>query len=191
MVGLVLNRAIGHSGNQQQRADRFKADRQFVRRTILVRYHFGVSCVGENGRHVAGLGERIGNDCVSYEDIVALAGLTEAGIHAIVSADDVVDDDNPRVKIQTSPIHGLGVFTAQFVDALVDLGYARVSGHRTPMGRYLNHSDQPNARVVRHGDDLVVRSVTYIARGEEVTVDYRQVVFVNLEAPARWRISCI
>lgn len=84
-------------------------------------------------------------------------------------------------KIDNSPIEGKGVFLTAGADAGFVVGPARIQGKRTPLGRYTNHSVDPNARMVLlpNGDvNLVLLRDVFGCRGgtngEEVTIDYRQ-----------------
>lgn len=89
-------------------------------------------------------------------------------------------------KIANSFIDGKGIFaTADF--AIGDMiGPARISGKRTVLGRYTNHSKNPNAKFVI-GDEkniyLIANSKILGCRGgfngDEITVDYREAVKLN------------
>ena len=57
------------------------------------------------------------------------------------------------LTIKESGIHGLGIFTTEFIDIEVDLGIAHINlpgfpqGFcRTPLGGFYNHSDNPNVQ---------------------------------------------
>ncbi len=67
------------------------------------------------------------------------------------------------------------------------IGPARIDGRRTPLGRYLNHADRPNAVMRPRGRDLHVYVVLSVGRRRELTVDYAQVLAINAEAPSEWR----
>jgi len=86
-----------------------------------------------------------------------------------------------KIKLGDSPIQGTGVFLTADAIPFEILGPARVQGMRTPLGRYTNHSRNPNAKMVLrpNGDvDLValreIRGCRGGEDGEEVTIDYRQ-----------------
>lgn len=89
-----------------------------------------------------------------------------------------------KMKISKSCIQGKGVFVTSPVIADEVIAPARVKGKRTPAGRYTNHSPKPNAKMVLldNGDINLVASTNIDGcygggNGEEVTVDYRQVIF--------------
>lgn len=86
-----------------------------------------------------------------------------------------------KIKTGQSAIQGTGIFlTADAAPGEV-LGHARLAGMRTPLGRYTNHSCNPNARMelLPNGDVQLVASRGISGckggdDGEEVTIDYRQ-----------------
>ena len=84
-------------------------------------------------------------------------------------------------KTGQSPIQGIGIFLTADCSAGYVVGPARLSGMRTPLGRYTNHSPTPNTRMEKtpNGDIYLVltRDVAGCRGGEdgeEVTIDYRQ-----------------
>lgn len=91
-----------------------------------------------------------------------------------------------KVKLGESPIQGNGVFLTAGACAGEVLGPARLSGFRTPLGRYTNHSVTPNARMelLPNGDIQLValREIKGCAGGtdgDEVTICYRQALHLS------------
>lgn len=81
-------------------------------------------------------------------------------------------DEASFVCIKESPIHGLGLFaTADFEPGDL-ICRARVTGHRTPAGRYTNHSFDPNAEFIGFSD-LTLIARKRISLNEEILIDYR------------------
>lgn len=88
-----------------------------------------------------------------------------------------------KVAVGPSKIEGKGLFATGAIDANELIAPARLDGLRTPAGRYINHSRTPNAEMVL-GDtgNAYVFSLRPISGckgglpGEEITVDYRQVL---------------
>jgi len=83
------------------------------------------------------------------------------------------------VTIQQSPIHGLGLFATQSIPADYTLGISHVKTHpaetefiRTPLGGFINHSDDPNC--IKKGGScmMTLKTLREIAVGEELTVRY-------------------
>lgn len=94
------------------------------------------------------------------------------------SREDQRDFPEPApVRLGKSSIQGLGVFaTRDFSEGEV-VAPARVEGKRTPAGRYTNHAKAPNgAMVLRENGDIDLTATQPISAGEEVTVNYRQVL---------------
>lgn len=90
------------------------------------------------------------------------------------------------ITIRASAIEGLGVFLSYPVEAGALIGPARINGMRTPLGRYTNHSSNPNAQFVRSDNGhIYLVALRRIAgceggsMGEEVTVDYRQALSLS------------
>jgi hypothetical protein len=90
-------------------------------------------------------------------------------------------------QLANSNIEGKGVFATKFFNAGDIVGPARINGMRTPLGRYTNHSKIPNAKMILkdNGDiDLVCMCSIQGCKGgnlgEEITVDYRQVLKLSL-----------
>lgn len=91
-----------------------------------------------------------------------------------------------QFKAGQSPIQGVGIFLTADAPAGYVVGPARLSGLRTPLGRYTNHSHNPNARMelLPNGDIqlVLVRAVQGCKGGEdgeEVTIDYRQALSLS------------
>lgn len=85
------------------------------------------------------------------------------------------------VSIRPSPIEGKGMFLSLAVDKNVVIAPARMGEKRTPAGRYVNHSANPNCAYVKADNgDVYLMSIRPIegcrggGHGEELTVDYRQ-----------------
>jgi hypothetical protein len=89
--------------------------------------------------------------------------------------------------VRDSNIEGKGLFLTWPVPAETIISPARISGKRTPAGRYVNHSATPNCKYVRLFDNdlylvakLDINGCQGGGKGEELTVDYRQEVTLNL-----------
>ena len=60
---------------------------------------------------------------------------------------------------------------------------ARCRAYRTQAGRFTNHSKHPNAEMVKSGEDITLVALIAINRGDEITIDYRCVI--NLQITER------
>ena len=92
-----------------------------------------------------------------------------------------------KFTVGPSDIEGKGVLAVGNIKELEIIGPARIDGKRTPLGRFTNHAKTPNAKMVlkNNGDiDLIATSNISGSKGgqtgEEITVDYRQVLSLSL-----------
>tara|TARA_R100000353_G_scaffold149155_1_gene107581 strand:- start:220 stop:537 length:318 start_codon:yes stop_codon:yes gene_type:complete len=88
-----------------------------------------------------------------------------------------------EITIRESDIEGLGVFATMDIPAETDLGATHINVPmfygliRTPIGGYLNHTEEPNCelRQVHDWDDCQIYNLftlQNIEEGEELTLDY-------------------
>jgi len=90
-----------------------------------------------------------------------------------------------KFLISGSSIHGKGVFASAPIVEGELIGAARVDGMRTPIGRFTNHAKQPNAEMIRQGDDIYLSALRDIQgckgglNGEEITTDYRNNIMIT------------
>jgi len=69
---------------------------------------------------------------------------------------------------------GMGVRVMRPFNTGQRIAIARTAeGERTIYGRYLNHSDTPNAYLRKNELELILVAYTPMTSGEEVTIDYR------------------
>lgn len=75
-----------------------------------------------------------------------------------------------------SPIHGTGLFTSQFIPAGTRLFKTLTRNPNTTMtyyGTLINHCNNGNTQIIKHGSEWWQHSIKNIAPGEEITADYR------------------
>lgn len=85
------------------------------------------------------------------------------------------------VTIKESKIEGLGLFAWDNMPAGYDFGETHVFAVstnrrewvRTPLGGFINHSENPNCYINTEGEERRLYSVRPIKSGEEITVYYR------------------
>lgn len=94
-------------------------------------------------------------------------------------------------QVRDSNIEGKGLFLSWHTMSSQIIAPARISGKRTPAGRYVNHSMSPNCKYVAdENGDIYLMSLRDIdgckggGCGEELTVDYRQALALNMELSA-------
>ena len=82
-----------------------------------------------------------------------------------------------KLNIKNSKIHGQGVFAVEKIKAGCELGITHLGltrQLRTPLGGFLNHSDNPNCFIRDHEAESRLYTVRPISKGEELTVYYRK-----------------
>lgn len=92
-----------------------------------------------------------------------------------------------KVAVMPSPIEGRGLFAMAGISAGECIAPARISGMRTPAGRFTNHSASPNARMVMRGEDIDLVAIRDVwgcvggQLGEEITIDYREALGLQIK----------
>jgi len=123
-------------------------------------------------------------DREDFKKAIAELGFTELQIRAISeNTADMTDlpDGGYKIIIGNSQIEGKGVFTTADIEAGELIAPTRIGNKRTIVGRYANHSPTPNA-VMKLGKGLDVNLIALRKiSGEEITVNYRDVVALNRE----------
>lgn len=91
-------------------------------------------------------------------------------------------------QVRDSDIEGKGLFLSWHTPAGQIIAPARIEGKRTPAGRYVNHSKNPNCKYIADDKgDIYLVAIKDIegckggSKGEELTVDYRQALTLNKE----------
>ena len=96
-----------------------------------------------------------------------------------------------KIGVFPSPIEGKGIFATADISKNEIIAPSRIGGKRTPAGRYTNHSETPNAKMV-HSDGNIYLMATRDIKGclggcigEEVTTDYRDNVNLIRSLPCQ------
>jgi SET domain-containing protein len=83
------------------------------------------------------------------------------------------------LTIRKSSIHGLGVFARKKLLKGIDLGITHVRNEnyehnyiRTPLGGFINHSEDPNVQLIVVEETLHLLTIRDIKRGEEIKLKY-------------------
>ena len=88
------------------------------------------------------------------------------------------------VTIKDSAIHGQGLFAVEDIPFGIELGISHIFAVgfqnnyiRTPLGGFINHSDDPNCGKTRsHSDSTltyyILHTIKNIEKGEELTLNY-------------------
>lgn len=82
------------------------------------------------------------------------------------------------VTINASYIDGLGLFAMEDLEPSRRLGWTHVDfeGHliRTPLGGFINHSDTPNAFILKNVNFRELIIIKPVKAGDEITVTYTE-----------------
>ena len=80
------------------------------------------------------------------------------------------------LTIKQSSIEGLGLFATQTIPKNIDLGMIHFSYGdlliRTPLGGFINHSQNPNCKKLDLEDEWHLKTTREIKSGEELTLKY-------------------
>lgn len=85
-----------------------------------------------------------------------------------------------NTTIKKSSIEGLGLFATEPIDKNKTLGVSHVkhkdylNGYiRTPLGGFINHSEEPNCKLREVGHEMYLQTIQKIKAGEELTLKYQ------------------
>jgi SET domain-containing protein len=84
------------------------------------------------------------------------------------------------LTIKDSSVHGLGLFATQDIAKGIELGITHVYDDkfennyiRTPLGGFINHSDEPNAQLISVGNMMRLTTIKFIKKGDELFTKYK------------------
>ena len=81
-----------------------------------------------------------------------------------------------NLTIKPSHIEGLGIFATETIRAGADLGMTHLLHNddlfRTPLGRFLNHSDEPFCKRIESDNKWYLETIKDINKNEELTLAY-------------------
>ena len=122
-----------------------------------------------------------------YLNLINELGMTHEEVESQVKNEaDMLEDDHEKnqcdnLEINRSPINGLGVFALDALNIGDVICHARIEGKRTKYGRYSNHALFPNSELIFNGEELIFIAKKQIFPGEEVTVNYRDLLKTRFE----------
>lgn len=118
-------------------------------------------------------------DRLDYMSILDEIGVTEQEVRVQTEYQhDMIElpEGHGHIQIKESSREGLGVFNSNRSIEGGVIGVASLDGNRTPIGRYTNHSQIPNAKMVFENGDVILIALEDIEQNVEVTVNYRDVL---------------
>ena len=91
----------------------------------------------------------------------------------------MMDNYKPLPKnltIKISEIEGFGIFAVDDIKKQTNLGLSHLILDeeiiRTPLGGFINHSDNPNCQKVETNNKFYLHTITDVKNGEELTLKY-------------------
>jgi hypothetical protein len=116
-----------------------------------------------------------------YQVFLKQLGVDQSTMNAIVSIEsDLIDmPEGHDVELKESSVHGIGMFATRTFFAGEVICPGRLDGKRTPAGRFINHSPNANVMPYKFGDDLYVLALKDVGVGNELFIDYRDVMHAN------------
>ncbi len=119
--------------------------------------------------------DRIFLDQAGYEKFAVEYNITDDFTNMLLRL-DVQEVEVDGVELCKSELHGTGVFATRKFEMGEIIGPAILNGGSTNIGRYANHSEVPNARmIVNDKNDIDLVAVKDFDVGE-ITVNYREVM---------------
>lgn len=114
-----------------------------------------------------------------YSLMVESMGVSEDEIQKQVSNEAdmmAMPDEYDLAFVGESMIQGKGYIADQLISGGDLIAPARIGDFRTEAGRYTNHALNPNAAMVVCGSGVDLMALKDIEPGEEITVNYRDVI---------------
>jgi SET domain-containing protein len=93
------------------------------------------------------------------------------------------------LTIKESSIHGLGLFATAYIPKFTNLGVSHYYNNfliRTPLGGFINHSENINANIINsinHPSRHYLITLNNINKGEEILINY------NLTSVAKYTVK--
>ena len=130
---------------------------------------------------------------IDYGAFLHQIGMTQDEMDSIVYIEyDLMDmPEGVFTQLRESPIHGKGLFVTKDFEVGEVVCPGRIDGKRTPAGRFINHSLNPNITPKKVGDDIYAVAMRKIQAGDELLVDYRASMRVNFGLALEGELSCL
>jgi len=114
-----------------------------------------------------------------YEKFLLESDLNEDDVQLVTHLNSYKVANTGRVSVSDSLIDGSGLFLIKPMKAGDIIGSAMLNGRKTEIGRFTNHSGNPNAKmVVTDKDNINLVAIRQI-EDEEITTDYRETMRVQ------------
>ena len=121
-----------------------------------------------------------------WECFLSELAITNEQVWALTIAGNQCKKPMQGVEVRESGIQGLGLFTTSKIKANTVIGVALRNGVKTHAGRYVNHSPNPNTKlIVRDMANIDLVAIRDIDEGEEITTNYRETLKNRVETLGR------
>jgi len=133
----------------------------------------------ENAKRI----EKNSIDTEDYKKLIGDMGLTESDVKKQVENENdqiSMPYGSFKIAILKSNIEGQGVFATANIYPGEEIAPAKLNGKRTPVGRFINHSITPNAKMEVIGNNIFLVALNKIIGctggnlGDEITTNYRE-----------------
>jgi hypothetical protein len=117
-----------------------------------------------------------------YQHFLIEYGLTQELVTQLVENefDQIGFPGWVAIEVRDSSIQGVGMFATKTIDKDEIIAPVRIGDKRTPAGRFINHSPNPNVAFKPSIDGgLDMYALRVLRQDEELLVDYRQAMNVN------------
>ena len=110
----------------------------------------------------------------SYEAVLKKLNMTQEDMDDLTRKGQVIEYKTNMYYTGPSEVHGEGVFALRDILQHEIIGLGTIDNiHKTILGRYTNHSSQPNANFyMLRNSDLVLIALENIPSDEEIFCDY-------------------
>jgi len=114
------------------------------------------------------------NNILGFSNMCKDIDMTEIEIRQLsVNEDDLIEQPENDAYVGDSDIEGKGLFAGKDFKKGDIIALARKDNHRTPAGRYSNHSDSPNSKAITEDGKGFFSAIKDIKDGDEITINYR------------------
>ncbi len=122
-------------------------------------------------------------DRADWELFLAELSVTDEDLIKLSNYGEMYRHDLPKVEVRKSDVQGLGLFATGKFDGGSIIGPANIGRKITVAGRYVNHSIDPNAKMIaRDRANFVQIAIRDIEVDEEITNNYRKTLKHRFEA---------
>jgi SET domain-containing protein len=91
----------------------------------------------------------------------------------VMDKEHLIEIKSNKYYKKKSKIHGIGLFAINNLNKGDYIGLANFENKRTTLGRYTNHSGNPNIEFKKYENNIIGIVIKPIKKNEELLVNYR------------------